>query len=486
MKQDFKILLVEDSESFQESMIQLLGVYNDVEAVGDLASARTALARGSYEVVILDKTLPDGNGLDLIAEIKAERPTTVIIILTADGEINSARKCLAAGADEYVVKSESVIPDLLVRIPLAVTRAAEAWQLTSLKDHVANAFKYEIIGKSDSTRELRETVMALKGSKSHVLITGESGTGKELIAQRLYNIETEKQRMVMLNCSSFSENLIESELFGHKKGAFTGAMADKIGHIELANKGDLFLDEIADLPLPSQAKLLRVLQDGKFYRVGGTKPVEVDCRVIAATNKNLEEMVKRGQFREDLYYRLNVVRIRTIPLRQRKEDICGLANFLCLKTCGAKFGISEKALAVLVDHEWPGNIRELSNVIERAFIRAKQRDSKVLDRTDISIDQPDQSASFIKKLESLLPVTRDDIHESHYQAFMELAEREFMLSALKAMRGSATDLGPKLGMSKSTIFKRITALGIPRRNYTAGKDENSREQTIPSTLGTYS
>jgi two-component system response regulator AtoC len=469
MNQELRILVVEDSDSFRESLIQLLGVYSDVDGVADLTSAREALQKSTYQVVILDKNLPDGLGFDLIPEIKAESPGTVVIVMTVDAELGSVRKCIAAGADDYIVKSATAVTDLLVRIPLVVERAAERLSFSNLKEQVRNAFRYEIIGKSQSTFELRETVLSVKGTRSPVLITGESGTGKELIARRLHGIENDKRNFVALNCSAISESLMESELFGHKKGAFTGAVTDKPGHLELAHGGDLFLDEIGDLPLQAQAKLLRVLQDGTFFRVGGTKPIQVSCRIIAATNKNLEEMIRAKLFREDLFFRLNVVRIRTVPLRERSEDISDMSRFFCLQIAGPQVEMSEGARQRLVQHTWPGNIRELRNSIERAVIRARKRKSPTIEVEDLLIDTDERVESAIVKLESLIPQNREDISPRSYEDFMAVAEKIYLENAMKCVDGSSVETSFRLGLSRSTLNRKSIDLGIPRRTYNLAK-----------------
>ncbi len=466
MKTDFKILLIEDSASFRESLVQLLGVYNDVEEASNLETAREIFKKNSYEIVILDRTLPDGNGISLIPEIKAENPNTVVIILTSDSDFNSVKKCLSAGADDYVVKSENIIADLLIRIPYVVERAAEKRQLLNLKEQVRAAFKHELIGKSLAMAELRASILSLKNTNSHVLITGESGTGKELIARRLNVIEDERTRpFIAVNCGAIPENLVESELFGHMKGSFTGAITNKPGKFELAHNGDLFLDEIGDLPLSSQVKLLRVIQDGQFFRIGALKPSYANCRIIAATNKNIEEQVKKGKFREDLYYRLNVIRIQSIPLRARQEDIPDLAKFFILQLGGPSYTISEKSITRLLQHNWPGNIRELRNTIERAILKARQKQSKEIVPEDIVLDQRTGLGMGIQKLEALLPTDLQDLTETRYNNFLEIAEQEFLKAALNISHGSAADVGTRLGFARSTIFKKLAHLGISRRPY---------------------
>jgi len=449
-------------ESFRGAVSQLLGVYNDVSEAESLATARAILQRETFDVVVLDKGLPDGDGTELLTEIKAAHPNTVVIVLTSDSDFSAVKHCIARGADDYVVKSESVVPDLLVRIPIAVSKAASTRRLKNLEQLVKDAFKYEIVGKSPSTMELRETVLSLKGTNAHVLITGESGTGKELIARRLNSVEDDRNRpFVALNCGAIPENLIESELFGHKKGSFTGALHDKAGKFELAHNGDLFLDEIGELPLSAQVRLLRVIQEGDVTRVGDHRVIRVNCRIIAATNRDLQQMVRSGKFREDLYHRLNVVRIKTTPLRDRPIDIPDLAKLFTLQIGGPNFRITDTAIRMLRDYNWPGNIRELRNTIERAIISTRRRKSVEVIGDDIQIDRPREGyAHKIRKFEASLPETIADLTPENYSDFMKMMERDFLKIGLQLANGSVADLGRRLGLAKSTIFKKIKELNV--------------------------
>lgn len=462
MKTAFKILLVEDMESFRGAVSQLLGVYNDVVEAESLFVARTVLQKETFDVVILDKGLPDGDGIELLTEIKSSQPNVIVIMLTSDSDFASVKHCIARGADDYVVKSENIIPDLLVRIPIAVSKAASTRRLQNLEQLVREAFRYEIVGKSPSTMELRETVLSLKGSGAHVLITGESGTGKELVARRLNSIEEDRNRpFVALNCGAIAEGLIESELFGHKKGAFTGALQDRPGKFEQANCGDLFLDEIGELPLAAQVRLLRAIQEGEVCRLGDNRTIKVSCRIIAATNRNLEQMVREGKFREDLYHRLNVVRISTAPLRQRLADVGDLATLFTLQVGGSNFKISDKAIKSLKDYDWPGNIRELRNAIERAIISARRRKSSEITFDDVVIQNPTESIlQRMRKLEASLPSQVTELTPAHYQDFLETLEREYLKTAMELTGGSAIEISSRLGLARSTTFKRLKQLRV--------------------------
>ncbi len=462
-----KILLIEDDESFRMAVVHLLGVYNEVTAVGRLSEGRTAIEKEIFDVILMDRQLPDGLSTDCISEFKLAQPKSVLIILTGDMEFGSVKKSLLAGADDYVFKTENIVPDLLVRIPMTIARASLSRKLTILNEHSKRAFKYEIVGKASSTLELREQILSLKGSASHVLITGESGTGKELIARRINAIEDTAHRpFVVMNCGAIPESLFEAELFGYKRGAFTGANQDQLGKFELADGGDLFLDEVGEIPIALQSKLLRVIQDGEFYKLGATKPTRVSVRVIAATNQDLEARVTSKEFREDLYYRLNVVRIKTTPLSRRPEDIADLAKSFLLQIAGPGLEISEEAIIGMQKHAFPGNIRELRNTIERAVLSARRRNSAMINMSDVILDFASQKGLVKGELlVPFLPLNSEDLSPVHYQAFLENLERQYFVKGLAMVEGDVSKLSEKIGLGRSTLFKRLQALQVPRRPY---------------------
>lgn len=462
MKNGFKILLVEDMESFRRAVSQLLGVYSSVTEAESLTVARIKLKSEKFDVVVLDKNLPDGDGIELLQEIKGEYPNIAVIMLTSDSDVQVIRTAINRGADDYVVKTDQVIPDLLVRIPLAVSKAATTRKIANLAQLVKDTFRYEIVGKSRSTMELRETVLSLKGTNAHVLIHGESGTGKELIARRLNSVENEADRpFIAVNCGALPENLLESELFGHKKGSFTGAVSDRAGKFELADGGDLFLDEIGEMPLLAQAKLLRAIQEGEITRVGDDRVVKVRCRIIAATNKNLPQMIAEGRFREDLYHRINVIEIQTTPLRDRRADLGDLAKVFTLQVGGPNFRILDKAIGVLKTYSWPGNIRELRNAVERSVISCRKRQSTEISEEDIAIVQiPQNIAERTKRIEMCIPKDRTDLNPEHYEEFLQSMEREYLSSALHQTNGNISDLAARLGLARSTAYKKLKDLEI--------------------------
>ena len=448
MKANFKILLVEDMESFRDAVTQLLGVYNDVHGVSDIQSAKQALQKAAFDVVILDKGLPDGDGISLISEIKDINPNAVVIMLTSDSDFSTVKRCIALGADDYVIKSDNIIPDLLVRIPVAVSKAASNRRLITLEQQVKDAFRYEIVGKSPATMQLRESILDLRGTSAHVLITGESGTGKELIARRLNAIEDDGKRpFVAINCGAIPENLLESELFGHKKGSFTGATQDRPGRFELAHNGDLFLDEIGEMPLSAQVRLLRVIQEGEFTRVGDDRTIKVKCRVIAATNKDLHKMMASGEFREDLFYRVAVIPLHLPPLRDRDDDISLLAQHF-LRTFAEKSGksdlhFSQAALHTLTSYRWPGNVRELMNAVEHGVALSSSAE----------VDTVHLPPRLLQSLDYLPPV-------QDRPATLAEVEKHYILKVLRETNGSQKKACKILDLSKTTLYRRLKEYDI--------------------------
>ena len=479
-KQNLKILLVEDDLAFREQVVALLGVYNDISEASSLGAARTQLARTNFDVVLLDKMLPDGNGLDLIPEIKATSPQTVVVVLTGDGKnFNLVNKCLEAGASDYLYKSENIVPDLLVRIPLAMSRAAIERQSERLTERLRSAFRFEIVGRSAAMAEIRSTVQSLKGTLTPVLITGETGTGKELIAQRLHAVEDQPSRpFFAINCAAIPENLVESELFGHVKGAFSGAVQNQVGKFILANGGDLFLDEVTELPLNVQSKLLRVLQLGEVCPIGDKRTHQVSVRVIAAANKPIEDLIAQGKFREDLYYRLNVYEIRTQPLREHPEDIGDLVQFFLTNLAGPKFSVSEDALKHLSRQPWPGNIRELRNAIERAIILAKRRGAALIERQDIVTRGNSLSSAVNRGNQLSVPKTATDISPSSYQEFLQSTERDYLRTVLELCNYSTSEAASRLGIGRTTLFRKMTELGLNRKREPAPGLRTSAESVM--------
>jgi two-component system response regulator AtoC len=367
------LLLVDDEESFRKLTGRELGRTGyRVETAGNLEEARQALSRRNFHLVLLDMRMPDGTGLDLLTEIKETAPDTEVVMLTAYGTVEEGVRAMKQGAYDFLAKP-CKLSELEAVLEKALQRQTLERSNTALQRDVDRLQPSErFIGSSSQIRELLGLVGRVAETESTVLIRGESGVGKELVARAVHRqSRRSRQPFVVVDCASLHENLLQSELFGHEKGAYTGAIRLKHGLFEVADRGTIFLDEIAEITPPLQVKLLRVLESGTFRRVGGTADIKVDVRVIAATNRSLEQMMKEGAFREDLYYRLNVFSLHIPPLRERREDIPLLAeHFIAHSSIVPKrtVRISHEALEVLTRYSWPGNVRELENLLERALI----------------------------------------------------------------------------------------------------------------------
>jgi DNA-binding NtrC family response regulator len=371
------ILVVDDSPEIRFSMSEVLrheGFTVDVACDGQEAIDKSS--KNFFDVMITDLAMPRKDGMEVLSFLKEHSPETICIIITGFGTIHGAVKAIRQGAFDYLTK-----PVKLEEVIITVDKALEVRELRrenrSLRQELRDIHGFErIVGASKAMQEVFDLVEKVAGVDSTVLITGESGTGKELIAHALhYKSEREDGPFVPVNCSAIPVELLESGLFGHEKGAFTHAINTRIGRFELANKGTIFLDEIGEMSPALQVKLLRFLQERQFERVGGVKTIHVDVRIIAATNIDLKEAVRKGSFRDDLYYRLNVIPIHIPPLKERPEDIPLLIQHFLLKFCSAKRtrieGIEEDAIRCLISYDWPGNVRELENIIERMAILAK-------------------------------------------------------------------------------------------------------------------
>ena len=370
------ILIADDHKSTCEGLaIALEAKGHSTQIVLDGASAIEAVKEHFFDLLIVDVRMPKANGIQVLEAVKAMSPETIVIMMTAYGTIDLAVEAMQKGAADFVTK-----PYKLEQIELKVERALQQRRMRLenlyLREELESRYNLdEVIGESPKMQAVYHTVQAVAPTNSTVLILGESGTGKELIARAIHQHSQRKEEpFIKVNCAALADGILESELFGHEKGAFTDAIRQKPGRFELANGGTLFLDEIGDIPPSTQAKLLRVLQEREFERVGGTKTIRVDVRLIAATNHNLPSLIHAGQFREDLYYRLNVVPIEMPPLRERREDIPLLvAHFLRKYNAETNKKISEihqDAMRMLSTYPWPGNVRELANAIERAVVLA--------------------------------------------------------------------------------------------------------------------
>ncbi|MCP3959755.1 MAG: sigma-54-dependent Fis family transcriptional regulator [bacterium] len=371
-----RLLVVDDEESLADFLRLLFEKEGyAVQIANSVEEARGKLGERTFDLVLCDILMPDGNGLDLLKEIKEQNPRTAVIMMTAYASNKSAIEAMKLGAYNYISKPFNV-EELTVVAAGALEKEGLEEENVYLRGELERKYQFSnIIGRSPRMQEVFSLIERVARTMSTVLVSGESGTGKELIARAIhYSGPRSTQHFLSINCGAMPENLLESELFGHERGAFTGAVREKKGLFQEADQGTLFLDEIGEMTQPMQVKLLRVLQDKRIRRVGGNREESVDVRIIAATNRDLQESIAEGEFREDLYYRINVIPISLPPLRERQEDIAPLVDFFIEKYSEemgmAPRAISKEALDLLENYEWPGNVRELENTIERALALA--------------------------------------------------------------------------------------------------------------------
>lgn len=366
------LLIVDDERGIRESLKWVFKGTHDIVLAKDGREALQAIESSPPDLILLDILLPDINGLEILRRIKEQDNRLPVIMITATKTVKNAVEAMKLGADDYVVKPFD-LEELRIIVHRALNTQELAKEVELLRSEVSRTYGFEnIIGKSKEIQEIFRVIMQVADSRTTVLVIGESGTGKELISRAIHYHSSRKNKpFITINCAAIPETLIESELFGHERGAFTSAYGKKVGRFEMAHTGSLFLDEIGELSLPTQAKILRFLEEKEFTRIGGTKNIKVDVRLIAATNKNLEESIKSGTFREDLYYRINVVPIHVPPLRNRKEDIPPLANNFVKRfdeeNRRRPHKISKEAMDMLLNYDWPGNVRELENLVERVM-----------------------------------------------------------------------------------------------------------------------
>ncbi len=438
-----KILIVDDELSVRDSLRMIFKKDYQLLTAGSAEEAWEKIQREEVDLVLLDIIMPGKDGMELLKKIRDLYPLIPVIMLTATKTVKTAVEAMKMGAYDYITK-----PFDIEELELVSEKALEARDLKienrRLQEEVEERYQFEnIIGKSKPMQEIFGTIRQIAEKNSTVLIHGESGTGKELVARAIhYNSPRKNKPFVAVNCAAIPESLIESELFGHEKGAFTDAQTRRIGHFELAHQGTLFLDEISELSLPTQAKILRALQEREFIRVGGTKTISVDVRLISATNKNLEELMSRASFRSDLYYRINVVPLTIPPLRQRKEDIVLLVQHFLDKHAGpGRKKIVSEAMDVLMTYDWPGNVRELENIIERVV---------VLSTTDLI--GPNELPPILKT-GSRAELIKQDVLEGRI-SFID-AERDFekdiILEALKKSNYVQTRAAEILGISRRIL-----------------------------------
>jgi two-component system response regulator HydG len=500
----FKVLVVDDDAALRGTVAAALQEHHySVDTATNGEEAVNRVKAGRYQLVVMDVNMPGMNGIQALKEIKAYDPSIIVLILTAFSNIPDAVEATKEGAYNYLekpVKSENLV--------YLVDKALKAHNMVKSLSYSAPVIRLpggsEFVGQSSEMKRVFGVIEKLARVDTAVLIRGESGTGKELVAKALhFNGPRKDNRFVTINCSAIPETLIESEFFGHEKGAFTGADSRKIGKFQYADGGTLFLDEIGDVSAGMQVKLLRALQEKRFTPVGSNREIEVNVRIVAATNRNLEEMIKKGEFREDLFYRLNVLPIQLPPLRERKNDIEVLAQYFVEKF-NQEYnknlqGFSADALEIIKAHSWPGNIRELENVIEHAFVletstrltieslpasmtlgRGVAAGASLADNDELSDDDLDLNGEDLDLdidparlgvSEGAVIQTLDgrgfklDIKKLDFQANKEEFERQFLISALKTFKGRINQTALHANIPKKTLLRKLEKYGINARDY---------------------
>jgi len=447
-----KILIVEDEKSLREVLKILLEEEGyDTESAVDGMEATEMIQQDIYDIVITDLKMPRADGFEVLRKVKEVSPSTNVIMITAFGTTESTIEAMKLGAYEFIHK-----PFKIDEIRLVVNKAFERKRLSDelsvLREKVQTSYRLEnIIGKSPRMQELFRLIPKIAQSSSTVLITGESGSGKELVAAALHNLSPRKgKNFVAINCTTFPEGLLESELFGHVKGAFTGAVSNKQGLFEIADGGTIFLDEIAEMPISLQAKLLRVLESGTFRRVGGVADITVDVRVISATNRDLSDTIAAGGFREDLFYRLKVVPVHLPPLRERTEDIPLFLEHFLARFSPDKKEFSPECLRLLMKYPWKGNVRELENMVERIVL--------LTDRNMILPDDlPEEVFTAVNPSAALPGIGEEGID---LEKIVEEIEKNYLNNALAKTNGNKTDAAKLLNLSFRSFRHRLQKYGI--------------------------
>lgn len=442
-----RILIIDDEKQLRQLLARIISLegYEVLEAE-DCAHGMKMLAQYDFDAVLCDVKLPDGNGVELVSKIKQATPLTEAILLTAYGNIPDGVQAIKNGAFDYITKGDDnnkILP-LLSR---AVEKSELQKRLSRYETKSSTEYSFDrIIGSSPAMRQAVDLARKVAGSDTFVLLTGETGTGKEVFANAIHHASARaKEAFVAVNCSAFSKELLEGELFGHKAGSFTGATKDKKGLLEEADGGTLFLDEIGEMPMDLQAKLLRVLENGEFLKIGDTRPKRVNLRVIAATNRDLEQEIAQGHFREDLYFRLSVFRIHLPALSERPEDIEKYVRFF-VEQFARKMGkridrIDKEYIAAMKQHAWHGNVRELRNVVERSLIMT---DSNIV---AIEALTPDF------KMSQQAGVLSDSFA-------LEEIERKHILKVMEYTRGNKAEAARLLGIGIATLYRKLESYGI--------------------------
>jgi len=442
---EVKILIVDDEQIVRDSLTHWFEEDGyQVSSAADAFDVLKDLQPGKYDIMLVDIKMPKMSGLELLEKVKEIDPDCIVIIITAYASVPSAVQALKNGAFDYVTKP--IDPDELSHlIKNAIKQKALKKENIALKTSIDEMFSFEgLIGESSEMKKVFDLIKIVAPQDTTVMIRGESGTGKELIARAIHmNSPRKYYPIIPVNCGAFTETLLESELFGHEKGAFTGAQYRRKGKIEMANGGTLFLDEVGSISPKMQVELLRVLESKQFTRVGGTEVVKVDFRLISATNENLEKLVEEGKFREDLYYRLNVFTIYVPPLRERRGDIPILANYFVQKFARQMnkpiLKISDEAMEILLNHSWPGNVRELENAIERAMVVGKPPEIK-----------PSDLPFHLEKVNSFESDSLEEVEKNHIQR------------VLRKYDWNITKAASALNIDRVTLYNKIKKYGLQK------------------------
>lgn len=464
-----RILIVDDEKVFSSYLEQILtrkGYQTEVAHNGEEALSKCE--QGTYDLVLTDLKMPKVTGMELLKRLK-QQPTpesesghdVSVIMMTAHGTIENAVEAMKTGASDYITKPFNA-QEVLLRIEKVFEQQRLQEENRYLRSEVLDKYSKEnILSQSPKMERVFDLIASVAATDSTVLIQGETGTGKELVARAIhYSSKRKRNKFVAINCGALADNLLESELFGHEKGSFTGAIRQKIGKFELADQGTLFLDELGNISPAMQIKLLRVLQEMRFERVGGLEPIEVDVRIIAATNEDLEQAVHEDRFREDLYYRINVIPIHLPPLRERKEDIGLLArNFIEKRSQGRIKDITPEALQTLMSYDWPGNIRELENILERSIILERGTKLVQVDLPTRTYRKTDEQPSSLLTFNADLPL--DQVRE---QA-IDLVEQEYMKRILSRYQGSIKRAAEHAGLTTRSIHGKMKKFGLHKETF---------------------
>lgn len=443
-----RVLIIEDEKLTRitlEDTLKRTGY--DVTSAGDGLTGLNMIKESKWDIVLLDLKLPGMDGISLLKEIRNINPETSVIIITAYGTIESAVEAMKLGAYDYLTKPFN-IDEIAIKLNRLTELKNKIAENVALKAELVGHYQFgNLVGKSKKMRELIEQIKIVANSNATVLIIGETGTGKELVAETIhYNSPRRDGPLVKFSCVSVPETLIETELFGHVKGAFSGAIRTKPGRFELAHRGTIFLDDIDDIPLQIQSKLLRVLQNKEFERIGDEKVIKVDVRVIAATKKELTDLVAKNTFREDLFYRLNTILLRIPPLRERRTDIPLLvAHFIKKYSSDKERSFSDEALAIMTKYNWPGNVRELEHFVEAILITTRE---KVIQKEHLPKE-------FLKKVLLQSELKMDELRSELY-----LMEKEAIIQCLKKFEGNISMAARSLNIPRSTLRDRIRKLNI--------------------------